>query len=30
MGRCLDLAREAGIITKEEAEKFKDSTEDVD
>jgi twitching motility protein PilT len=29
-GRCLDVATDNGIITREEADKFKDSTEDID
>jgi twitching motility protein PilT len=29
-GRALELAREAGHISKEEAEKYRDSTEDID
>jgi len=29
-GRALDLAKEAGIISKEDADKYRDSTEDID
>jgi Tfp pilus assembly pilus retraction ATPase PilT len=29
-GRALELAQEAGLITKEESEKYRDSTEDID